>query len=429
MIELGEISGAPSRAPALDQAPPLDRRLVRKVALAAVAVLCAVSLAGSVVPRPQGLRALWHADITDSDAFALDGTTAYLNRIVGGRARLTAYDLATGAVRWDRSTGDGIGSLETAPAAGVVLLPAGEQTLGNADEQTVAISARTGAELWRAPGDIQLVEGDTALLDIYGADGLMEGMRLIRLTDHATIWSQKTPPAETETVVYDDGRPSEIVTARRGAIRIYRYADGALLESTDVPWVATKPVDSRYIDLSATSDYLVINRSNVIGSVADVYRLDTMARVWGVSSTSGLVFACGPSVCVNDGESIAAHHAATGAVRWKLDGALGLWDAGGGRLVLADGGYEGRRWLLDTAGHRIGPMIDGSLVVTAHPGGSVLLLRTTLDPDRTAVSRWNLGTGRLDLLGAVDGVGDRCDSVAHYLTCVHGDRFDVAAVA
>jgi outer membrane protein assembly factor BamB len=196
-----------------------------------------------------------------------------------------------------------------------------------------------------------------------------------------------------------------------------------------VPWVATKPVDSRYIDLSATSDYLVINRSNVIGSVADVYRLDTMARVWGVSSTSGLVFACGPSVCVNDGESIAAHDAATGAVRWKLGGALGLWDAGGGRLVLADGGYEGRRWLLDTAGHQIGPMIDGSLVVTAHPGGSVLLLRTTLDPDRTAVSRWNLGTGRLDLLGAVDGVGDRCDSVAHYLTCVHGDRFDVAAVA
>jgi outer membrane protein assembly factor BamB len=58
-----------------------------------------------------------------------------------------------------------------------------------------------------------------------------------------------------------------------------------------------------------------------------------------------------------------------------------------------------------------------------------VLKPTATPPGRTSIARWDLATGRRDVLGSIDRISfNRCQAVAHYLGCYQNDAYSVTAV-
>ena len=423
MIELGEVSASAATAQAAPT--PMSLPSFRKVALTVLGLLCLLGVTGSARPEPSTVRRLWSTPIGDGVASVVSSDTVYLHQMVADSAWLTALDLSTGATRWTRKTGDTVGYVQVMPVGGLLLLPVQPDRTGNT---TIAIDARTGDEVWRVPGTAQTVWGDTALFTVNDGSEIV-GIRMIRLADHSTVWSRDTPGVQSQAVAFDGDRPTKIVTVRRGVVKIYRYADGTLLTTATVPWPVTIEQDGPYTNVFATRDHLVVDRTDKKGSAAEVYRLDTVTPRWHVSSVGGSVSACAAAICVAGADGIVAHDPDTGRALWRVADTTGVSDVGNGRLMLDNGSEAGRRVLVDTAGRQIGDAVDGTWVWPWRQDGSLLLLHPTTSPaGRTAISRWSLTTGRLDLLGSIDELVNRCESVPHYLTCLDGGQLTVTAV-
>ncbi|MDY7090290.1 MAG: hypothetical protein SYR96_35015, partial [Actinomycetota bacterium] len=101
------------------------------------------------------------------------------------------------------------------------------------------------------------------------------------------------------------------------------------------------------------------------------------------------------------------------------------------RLVLGEGLDDGRNQLVDAeTGAALGEPVQGTLAWNDAGEGSLLLLRSTVDPPgRTAVVRWDLRTGRQRMLGSIGDMASRpCSSVPGYLACTVGEEYQVIAV-
>ncbi|MBL7255135.1 outer membrane protein assembly factor BamB family protein [Paractinoplanes lichenicola] len=441
-IELGEISPAHD-GPDPVGSPRFDRRLVRQTGLGLIAALCLAGLAGSHVPEPLGVRPVWSISIAQAQGTTLTSDGVFVHRSVNGLAAVTAYDLPTGAVRWQRPFDTTIGYLQAAESAGMLLVPTeghvvelpavNEQSAFHAEfhRQTIAISTATGAELWRTAGEPYTVSGETALLTEYTDRADLARMRLIRLSDHSTIWRRDTPGVGNYTVIPGD-RPDKIITATgAGVINIYSYATGELISTAKVPWVKGNPDEGYFNDLSGTRDVLVVNRSRRELFDMSVYRADTMTELWRAPDTNGYAFPCGSALCLNDGAGLVAYDPLTGERRWRLDGAVNAFQVTPDRLVLGEGLDDGRNVLVDAeTGAALGEPAFGTLAWSAPDEASVLVLRSTVSPpDRTAVIRWDLRTGRQRMLGTIGAMAGRpCSSVPGYLVCTVGDDYQVVAV-
>ncbi|GAB2573798.1 hypothetical protein Aab01nite_20460 [Paractinoplanes abujensis] len=441
-IELGEISSA-SDGPEPAGSSRLDRRLVRQVSVGLVGVLCLAGLAGSQVPEPLGVRPVWSVSVAQAQSTTLTDDGVFVHRSADGRAAVTAYELATGAVRWQRPFDTTIGYLQAAESAGMLLVPTeghvvnlpstndGSVFHAEFHRQTIAISTATGAELWRTAGEPYTVSDRTALLTEYTDRADLARMRLIRLSDHGTIWSRDTPGVDNYTVIPND-HPDKIITATgTGVINIYSYASGALLSTAKVPWVKGNPDEGYFNDLSGTRDVLVVNRSRRELFDMSIYRADTMTELWRAPDTNGYAFPCGSALCLNDGGGLVAYDPLTGARRWRLDGVVNAFQVTPDRLVLGEGLDDGRNLLVDAeTGAAVGEPAYGTLAWSAPEEGSMLVLRSTVSPpDRTAVVRWDLTTGRQRMLGTVGAMVSRpCSTVPGYLVCTVGDDYQVVAV-
>ena len=176
-----ERPGAPRRT---------DRRAVRRVAVALLGVLCAVTLTGSSVPRSHAARVLWSIPY-NGQAFTLSADSLYLQARAGGR-RLEAYDLADGSLRWARPLA-GPSSIRISPT-GDVLLPVNGTAAGpGTARRTVALDAATGAERWRITGEIAALRGDRAVVVDWDRGGALAALAVVRLSDGRTVWAR---PAE-----------------------------------------------------------------------------------------------------------------------------------------------------------------------------------------------------------------------------------------
>jgi hypothetical protein len=444
VIELGEVTSAPDDDnPGVARELGLDRRLIRRLAPAAVAILCALTVTGSGQPAPPPVRILWRVPFSDVDAKTVTEDSAYVYRSLDGAGVLTAYDLATGRARWTRGNPDTEGWLQPAPEAGLLLMAGDRQTVdlelgsgtvhaGEFVRETVALNAATGAEVWRAPGEAESLYRDTALMADHDAKGEQVRVRMIRLRDHSTIWTRATPGVRNWAIANDGDRPDKIVMGTAtGRITTLRYADGAVLGTGAVPWAESRPEDGVFTYLSATKDVLLANRTTEHHSATTAYRLDTMAQLWWIGETRGFPFDCTPGVCVDEGPGLASHEPLTGRRLWLLPGVAIADPIGDSRLLVGDGAEEGQQSVVDAVtGAMIGEPAFGALAYQSGPRSSALVLRSTSEPPgRTSVTRWDLRTGRLDVLGTTDRVdGNRCEAVTHYLTCVRANRFEVTAV-
>ncbi|MFF5080048.1 PQQ-binding-like beta-propeller repeat protein [Actinoplanes sp. NPDC000266] len=417
-IELGEISGG----------RPEDRRPLgrdRRIAGAAVAVLGLFVLAGSAVPSPRGVRPLWSVPAAGSQGMALTTETVYLHRA----SSISAYDLATGHLRWQRPLPGSVGYVQSAEEAGLLLVPA---EISSAGYRTIALSTATGDEVWQADGEPHTIGGDTALMAGYSAEGGLRRMRLIRLADNSTLWQRDTPGVRNQIVAMSGGRPESVITATAaGEVRVHAYATGALTATGHIPMVDPRPEEGYFNDLVAFDGRLVVNRSRAGVFDLSVYRLDTLRELWHATDTDGYAFSCGPSLCLSGAGGLVAHDPATGQVRWRLPGVTNALTVGAARMVLDDGREEGEPVLIDAAtGTPVGAPARGSPVWSPEPADSVLLLSSTVSPPgRTAVTRWEMDTGRRVLLGTIDRMpGYHCQSAARFLTCARGDLLEVSEV-
>ncbi|MGK5678954.1 outer membrane protein assembly factor BamB family protein [Actinoplanes sp. URMC 104] len=442
-IELGEIPAAADGRAEPTGSPRLDPRFVRRAAIGVLAGLCAVTLAGSAVPRTHGVRPVWSMSVAQAQSTTLSSDSVFVHRLANGSASVTAYDLATGAVRWQRGFDSTIGYLQAAEAAGLLLIPSEGQVVSvpSADDgtafhaefhrQTIAVSMATGAEVWRTAGEPYVVDGGTALFTEYTERADLARMRLVRLRDRGTVWSRDTPGVTNHAVLPIE-HPDKVVTATdSGQIKIFAYATGALVSSARIRWSRTRPDEGYFNDLSGTADVLVVNRSRREAFDMSVYRTDTMAELWKAPDTNGYAFTCGSSLCLNDGSGLVAYDPRTGAHRWRLDGAANAFQVSPDRLLLGEGLDDGRNVLVDAeSGRPVGEPVTGTLAWNDTRERSVVMLRSTVSPPgRTAVVRWDLATGRQHLLGTIAPMSGRpCSTAPGYLVCTRDDQYEVTAV-
>jgi outer membrane protein assembly factor BamB len=441
-IELGEVPPA-GFAPDDSVEPSFDRRLLRKMGLVAVTALCVLTVTGSQRPEPQGVRLLWSIPVADTDGTTITDDTVYVTQAADD-GRITAYDLATGAARWSRPTGSRSGYLQEAPGTGLLLMPGGTRSvpvetgageLPGVNEfvtSTIAVEAGTGATRWTVPGDVQAIGAGSVLLSDYTDQGAIDRFRLVRLSDHSTIWTRDFPDPQGFAISMVGERPDKVITVSGdGEIVVSRFADGTTLAAGRIPWVRPEPEDGVFNDLMPIGDHLLVNRSRSDTVGMTVYRLDTLAEVWRHESLGGYPFACGTAICLNQGNQIVAYDPGTGTARWQLAGGFSAWPPTADRVILESVQQDGRLRLADAhTGRLIGEPALGNTIWNTHPEREMLLLQPTTTPaGLTSITHWDLDTGKVRLLGAIPRLTEyRCQAVERYLTCTRGTSFEVTAV-
>lgn len=412
-IELGEISSTPEAEP--------DLLSWRRLALAASVLLCLLC-AASMRPGSNVVRPLWSVPTTDNDSTTLGSDTLYLHR----GTELTAYDLATGAIRWRTAADDTLGYAQL--AGDLLLLP----TEAQPGRSTVAIAAATGERLWTAPGEPMTVAGGTVLMADYTGAGTFARLRLIRLSDQATLWQRETAGAISVAFTLAGAVPNRIVTVTdTGRAEVLRFADGDVLARARISWARSQPEQGQFNDISAGGDHLMVNRNQQGHAELSVYRLDTLAPLWQTDGTDGFAFPCGSGVCLCNAEGLISYDADSGAERWRIAGAGNGWSPAPGRVVVDHSGEAGEQYLVDSeTGARVGRSSPGETVWNTEPDQALLVLKPTVTPaGRTSIARWDLATGRRDLLGSIDQITvNRCQAVARYLGCYQNAAYSVTAV-
>lgn len=441
-IELGELPMAGAE-PDIDGPPHrIDRRTVRKVGLVLIALVCVLGVTGSTRPEPRGVRSLWSVPNIDGYGTTLTEDTLYVSHPVGSEVRMTAYELATGKARWSiRSDADP--SVVDAPGVGLVLMPGDRRTVTVEEDNgvyttefattTTAVDAHTGATRWTMPGDVMSVWGETALIADYTDRGALRRLRLLRLTDRTTIWTRDTPGLQAQGIGLDGRRPDRIVTvAGNGEVVVTRFSDGAPLAAGRIPWEAPRPSEGYWNEVIPMDDYLVVNRSQGERASVSIYRMDTMTRLWERRSTNGYPFPCGAAICINQGDRVVSYDAATGTERWGVSGGFNAWQPAEGRMVLEKSDGDGQRLIDADTGAQVGDPVKGNIIWNwqAQRSSALFLLEPTSSPEmRTAVTRWDLATGRTYLLGTIAHQYEyRCQTLDHYLACTNGGKVEVTAV-
>ncbi|GAA2612671.1 outer membrane protein assembly factor BamB family protein [Paractinoplanes durhamensis] len=434
-IELGEIDSRPDPGPPTEFGSHLARRSVTILSL----LLCLFGVAASAPGAVPTIHPLWRVPVAESDGTTLGTDTAYLQRSRAGQSHLTAYDLATGAIRWETSIDGTLGYTQLAEQAGLILLPTDPEPAQVDDlryaaftKGTTALDIDTGATRWTAPGEPMLISDRTALMVDYSGDGVYARLRLIGIdaVPPRAIWSRETPDVESLAFELTGERADRIITvSRAGVVKVIRFADGTLLAGARIPWRTPDPQQGEFNDVAPAGEYLVVNRARQNDADLTVYHLGTLDEAWQIGTPRGYAFPCGTSVCFEDEDRLTAYDPATGEMRWQRVGLGSSWAAGPDRVVADVPGVGQQLFDADT-GLPVGEAGAGETVWTTEPGEAVLVLRATREPaGHTSITRWDLATGRRDLLGAVDNlVVNRCQSVRHYLGCFQGNEFVVTAV-
>jgi hypothetical protein len=215
-------------------------------------------------------------------------------------------------------------------------------------------------------------------------------------------------------------------------VEVLGFDDGRRVTGARIPWARNDPERGQFNDLTASGDHLLVNRNRQGNADLSVYRLDTMTELWNLDSHQyGYAFPCGPGICVSNDGGLASYDPDTGRARWHLPGIANGWSPSDSRVVVAEPENDGRQFLVDSeTGRRVGGYGTGETVWTTDSPDALLVLKETASPpDRTSVTRWDLATGRRDLLGSVDRIiVNRCQAVAHYLGCYERNTYAITAV-
>ncbi|WIM95621.1 PQQ-binding-like beta-propeller repeat protein [Actinoplanes oblitus] len=422
MIELGDVSEP--AAPGPEGAAPFRRRTRSRAAAAVLAVLCAIGLTGSVRPGPPTVRQLWSMPVPDGGYPDYVDGQAVLFRTEPGGAVLTAYDLATGKVRWATPMGpeptwtmprEAAHRLYVADHLNTLLEDGSPAFFASA---TAALDSRTGAVSWRHSGQMMAGDATTALFADWDGRGRIASLHLVRAADGVPIWDRAIDPAQALVAPDYPAAPDQVVAVTAaGTLTTFRYADGEPLATrrssplAREPWMALM-TDGRLIDIRYGADPSVT-----------AYQAGTLTELW---HSSGLgpdvnVNTCDPTLCLADREVLHVLDPRTGEEHWtaRQTGAVPI---GAGRLLVNSSGMSNSRIVDATTGRTLTGVVDGTALFPPRDDGALLVLRPWGYPDlRTAVLRLDPATGRTTLLGTLQRLAGDCRPVGRYLTCVDAD--------
>jgi outer membrane protein assembly factor BamB len=441
VIELGLVADGDDQSPFSGAPRRWSRAELRRVLVALVAVLCLLTLTGSVRPDRRGITELWSMPFTSGvDSYTVAGDAAYV--LSPGASTLSAYDLRTGALRWARPV-DGDTSVDWVPGEGVLLSPAGataveiKQPDGSVishqySRDTVAIDAADGRQLWRRPGQLEVVAGDRLVLTELDATGSrVRAVRVVALRTGDRVFAPPTAGLANWTVESPpDGSPADrMVTATAdGLVRVLDLADGRLVASGRLPWQRESDNQGNGTFLTLTDHHLFTERVGNGKSTVDAYDTETLRPLWQAkTSGSGYFTGCGPVLCRSDETgTTAGYDRDTGALRWRITGGLGNRPLPGGRMVMegAMSGDRTRQYLLDAGNGRTLADLGQAMPVWTQPvGAAPYLLAHTLEPaGQMSVSRLEPRTGAVRLLGVITPVDLDCQAAGSLLACVTMDR-------
>ncbi|MEU4687671.1 PQQ-binding-like beta-propeller repeat protein [Actinoplanes sp. NPDC023714] len=428
LIELGDVSGARTPEPVADRITAgLDRRRLRPVALLAV-LICLLACGAATRPGAPGVRLLWTAPHDqEEDSVALAGDTLYV--LSGGeRSELVAYSLTDGRRLWRWSTDAHLISVGPAPDGGPVLVTADPASSGDPDgpaalasRTTIALRAASGAELWRRPGEphAEGIEAGSALLKRFDPRGGIGSLSRVRLEDGVPLWTRDDgAPIQDVGVEAAGGRV--VTRTAAGDVTVLAWADGARLASRRITAGA-----GRYSELSVGAGLLYMSAFGPGDPDTDVYRLDGLEPL-----ISGPLANCVGVICTWGQGGFAALDPGNGRELWR--GPEIIASVMTEDRILTDRQNGSEHVLLDSrTGRALSPPVPGWMAYPDRWQDEILLLRPTSEPiGRTSVTRVDLATGRVSVLGSLEPLPDQqgCRTAPGYLVCTGWDRMVVAAV-
>jgi outer membrane protein assembly factor BamB len=438
VIELGLVTDGGDQPPADLTRRPLRRAELRRVLVAVVAVVCALTVTGSARPDPHGPARLWSTSFNQgADTFMLSGDAAYV-LAPGRNTRLTAYDLRTGAMRWSNSniaSPNWIGQIH----AGALLLPADYTTARFTDSDgteisrefsrdTIAIDAGTGRQLWRRPGEMSAATDGRVLLTQWNGDGSrVETMRVIRIADGGTVWSR--PFGHLASWVTDGLNPAaadRLVTATaKGEVEVLDLADGSRKAAATLPWGRRSTGNDQDTSLTVQGHRLYVQRSGTGPTVVTAYDTETLRRLWHVESDEiGAAYDCGPVLCLGSRAGTVGYDRDTGEVRWRLPDSANAFPLGAGKLLVDDDPTGSRHHLVDAAtGRRLADLGMAAPVWNFTSAASPYLLARTNEPaGLISISQFDERSGELLLRGTMPPVVEYgCQNEGSLLACVTQD--------
>jgi outer membrane protein assembly factor BamB len=423
LIDLGDVSEPvlPGRRP---------RWAGRRWRGIGLSLVLAVSLA-TLQPAPTGLptvRILWTAPLTRTLIVQSDHDTVYALRAVDGGGELTAYELATGQVRWTQPT-----TTATVTAGWFSVLDAADLLVIPTEHGDSAVDAATGRHLWTVSGSVESFAADSVLLREDGGQNQSSRLRLVRARDGVTVWQRSSGEVRTVVVPVRDGRPAMIVVDS-GELSVLRYGDGVTQLSRDLP---RDGVDVRQLML--IGGHLLIQRHYDDRVTVTGYRLDTLDEVWQVEAPGGgTARDCGPVVCLATSRGAEGLDPGTGARRWAVPGADDVWPVTDERLVVSEDPrepHDGRQPLVSVidakTGRQLGSAVAGQPVVSAVGDRTLLVLRPRDSPvGPTSIYDVDPATGRNALIGEVDYalLNSPYELVGRYIVRMREGRLQVMAV-
>lgn len=382
----------------------------------ALVLLVLISSGASVAPAKPPFASLLRVSLGPADPYLVTPTGRLLTQTNG---QITAYDLASGALRWQAGQSTPVYRLRT--GEGLVLMQPWT-TVGAADG-TTAVSVATGARVWDNPRSVITIAGSGALLAVTGTRSLSGTNRrvqgLIEVLDPANgvaRWQVRVPSTAVVLGVpgpADSGARMLMVRDDRTA-RLFDLSDGRQMNVRELPAANYGPENP-----VVAGGIVLLRHPGPSGMEVSAYDPATLRELWTKPADGTFeVRSCGLLACFLGQDGVHAVDPATGDRRWDKPGWQTVTERGSALLAYPDSDISRPIGLVDSETGKVLVDLRGWLPLAgANGSGDMLVTREVPAGARTMVAVADQAAGRVRPIALLpSGTGD-CEAAPGRLIC------------